>query len=69
MKNNVLSALIASDAADMENLVGMVEIKEELLTQVSGGLAASSGYICTVSGECNGGSSCWPRQIMTPSAE
>jgi hypothetical protein len=67
MKNNVLSALSASNAADMEHLVGMVEIKEELLTQVGGGLMASSGYICTISGECNGGTSCWPQ--LSPSVE
>lgn len=60
MKNNVLDAIVASDAADMADVVGMVEINAELLTQVSGGLAASSGWICTISGECNGGTSCWP---------
>lgn len=67
MKNNVLNALVASDAADMENVVGMVEINGELLNQVGGGLAASSGYICTISGECNGGTSCWPH--MAAAAE
>jgi hypothetical protein len=57
MKNNVLNALVASDAAGMANAVGVVEIDEELLTQVSGGF--SSGYIDTISGECMGGFNCW----------
>jgi len=61
MNNNVLKALAASDTTDMEAVVGMVEIDSELLTQVSGGLAWSSGHICTISGECNGGTSCWPQ--------
>jgi hypothetical protein len=41
----------------MANAVGVVEIDEELLTQVSGGF--SSGYIDTISGECMGGFNCW----------
>ncbi|MDC8760953.1 hypothetical protein [Janthinobacterium fluminis] len=62
-KKNVLNALVQSDSdqSAMTESLGMVEIKEELLHQVSGGLAWSSGYICTVSGECSGGRSCWPR--------
>lgn len=63
MSKNILSAMQAmeQDQAAMDQAVGMVVINEELLHQVSGGLAWSSGYICTISGECNGGRSCWPR--------
>jgi len=62
MKHDVLKALVASDATDTAAAVGMVEINSELLTQVSGGMAHSSGAICTLSAECNGGGgSCWPR--------
>ena len=62
-KKNILGALKQSeqDQATMNEIVGMVEVNEDLLHQVSGGAAWSSGYICTISGECNGGSSCWPR--------
>jgi len=36
-----------------------VSVNEELITQIHGG-AGSSGYVCSVSGECNSsGRSCW----------
>jgi hypothetical protein len=60
---NILNAMKKSEQNQeaMNEVVGMVTINEELLNQVSGGVQAfSSGYICTISGECNGGKSCWP---------
>jgi hypothetical protein len=48
----------------MNNIVGTPVVDENLLRQIAGGLGAdnelSSGYFCTISGECNGGKSCWP---------
>jgi len=46
-----------------ENPAGAYEVDRELLATVTGGKkGASEGWFCTVSGECNGGSSCcfWP---------
>ena len=66
-KNDILTKLNeeAHDEAAVTEVVGMVVLNDELLNQVSGGLAHSSGAICTISAECNGGSSCaphWPWQ-------
>jgi hypothetical protein len=42
----------------LANVVGAPVVNEALLREVNGG--TSSGYVCTVSGECNGsGRSCW----------
>lgn len=42
----------------LTNVVGTPVVNESLLREVSGG--TSSGFICTVSGECNGsGRTCW----------
>ena len=63
MSKNVLAALEMSDnnQAAMTEVVGMVVIDKDLLSNISGGMAMpSSGYICTYSAECNGGSSCNP---------
>jgi hypothetical protein len=50
--------------AAIEHVAGMPVVDENLLRQIGGGLQQypefSSGYFCTVSGECNGGTSCWP---------
>ena len=61
---DILSALNASaDDKAVNAVVGMVVLKDELLNQVSGG-AWSSGYICTLSGECGGGNCRLPRLPM-----
>jgi len=48
----------------MNDIVGKPVVDENLLRQIGGGLRTapefSSGYFCTISGECNGGTSCWP---------
>lgn len=46
----------------LESIVGTPVVDESLLRQIGGGMipTASSGHICTISGECNGGTSCWP---------
>jgi hypothetical protein len=48
----------------MNDIVGKPVVDENLLRQIGGGLGYdnefSSGYFCTISGECNGGRSCWP---------
>lgn len=51
--------------ASIENVAGVPVVDENLLRQIGGGLQqqfpeTSSGYYCTISGECNGGRSCWP---------
>ena len=46
------------DADALNEIIGPVVVKNEFLHQVSGGLAYSSGWICTVSAECAGGISC-----------
>lgn len=43
-----------------ENTVEAQQLDENTLRQLQGGVAYSSGWICTISGECNGGSSCNP---------
>ena len=39
----------------------LVEIDEEELRGLWGAMApiSSQGYVCSASGECNGGTSCW----------
>jgi hypothetical protein len=48
----------------MNEIVGSPVVDENLLRNISGGRLeydrVSSGWICTISGECNGGTSCWP---------
>ncbi len=42
--------------------VRLVELDEEEIRGIWGAAAAptrSEGYVCSVSGECNGGTSCW----------
>ena len=60
MQNNQLIANWKNgDALNVsQSPAGNVKIEEELIGQVTGG-ANSAGYVCTVSGECNGGKSCW----------
>jgi hypothetical protein len=44
----------------LQDVAGTPVVDENLLRQVGGGIREeSSGYWCTVSGECNGGRSCW----------
>lgn len=53
-------------SASIENVAGMLVVDENLLRQIGGGQQGqrrefSSGFFCTISGECNGGGqSCWP---------
>lgn len=64
---NILNAMKKNEQNQeaMNEAVGIVTINEELLNQISGGLQAySSGYFCTISGECNGGTSCWPKILQ-----
>jgi hypothetical protein len=67
---SILNAWKESEDADsMNNIVGTPVVDENLLRQISGGQASfpdrrSSGYFCTVSGECNGGTSCWPSWLV-----
>jgi hypothetical protein len=60
--NSILNAWKQSEGRDsIANVAGAVVVDENLLRQIGGGaLSSSSGYICTISGECNGGRSCWP---------
>jgi len=64
--NTILSAWKQTENTDaIFHVAGQVIIDESLLRQVSGGQNRennefSSGYFCTVSGECWGGWSCWP---------
>ena len=48
----------------MKEIVGSPVVDENLLRHIGGGRLledrVSSGWICTISGECNGGTSCWP---------
>ena len=51
--------------ASIEQVAGMPVVDENLLRQIGGGQQQqyrefSSGFFCSVSGECNGGTSCWP---------
>jgi hypothetical protein len=55
----------SEDSGSMNNIVGTPVVDDTLLRQIAGGRGGmnnelSSGYFCTVSGECNGGTSCWP---------
>ncbi len=55
----------SEDNASIEHVAGMPVVDENLLRQIGGGQQQlnpefSSGYFCTISGECNGGTSCWP---------
>lgn len=64
--STILDAWKQSESkAAIEQVAGMSVIDENLLRQIGGGRQEqqrefSSGYFCTVSGECNGGTSCWP---------
>ena len=64
MSKNVLAALEKSDNDQaVTEVVGMVVIDKDLLANISGGMMMpSSGFICTYSAECSGGTSCnpWP---------
>ena len=56
----------SEDRGSLEGIAGTPIVDENLLRQIGGGLSlTSSGYICTVSGECNGGTSCWPRWMTS----
>lgn len=64
---SILNTWKQSEGNDsMSDIVGTPVVDENLLRQIAGGaslapeITASSGYFCTVSGECNGGTSCWP---------
>jgi hypothetical protein len=54
----------SEDNGSINNIVGTPVVDENLLRQIAGGRSIapenSSGYFCTISGECNGGTSCWP---------
>lgn len=65
MTNNVLNALKKNEKKSRA-VINNYEIDENVLRQIQGG-AASSGWVCTVSGECNGGSSCNPFKDILPS--
>ncbi len=59
--NKILDAWKQTD--DTQSIAGQVVVDESLLRQIGGGEMQrefSSGYFCTISGECNGGRSCWP---------
>lgn len=61
--NKILEALKQADGAQsITDVAGQVVVDENMLRQVGGGVARefSSGYFCTISGECWGGGSCWP---------
>lgn len=60
----ILEALKTAKGS-MQDVAGTPVVDENLLRQIGGGAydrapEFSSGYFCTVSGECNGGRSCWP---------
>jgi hypothetical protein len=63
--NSILSAWKQSEGSDsITEVAGSVVVDENLLRQIGGGFPwTSSGYFCTISGECNGGRSCWPRYL------
>lgn len=47
--------------ASIDQVAGMPVVDESLLRQIGGGYPElSSGFFCSISGECNGGTSCWP---------
>lgn len=58
MNNNVIEALKNSEV-NSTNVVGAQKLDENTLRQLQGG-RSSSGWICTISAECNGGHSCNP---------
>jgi hypothetical protein len=64
--SSILNTWKQSEGSDsMNDIVGTPVVDENLLRQIGGGAQAlapefSSGYFCTISGECNGGTSCWP---------
>ena len=66
-KKNAERVLNASKKAERLNLVEKVagkptvsdEVRQELRAGVAPSPTGSGGVLCTVSGECNGGSSCW----------
>lgn len=49
-----------NESSDGESAIGEPIVDQALLNQIGGG-ACSSGWVCSVSGECNcSGRSCWP---------
>ncbi len=59
---NVAEALKENESQS-ENKLDKVAVDKDTLRQLSGGKMESvnsSGWICTISGECNGGYSCNP---------
>ena len=63
--NQILNAWNRSESTDaLTSAAGIPIVDEAILNQVGGGTLPSSGYICTLSGECNGtGKSCWPWSV------
>ncbi|HHC79123.1 MAG TPA: hypothetical protein ENK46_04515 [Flavobacteriia bacterium] len=61
-KNEIIKAL--KNGKNKEELLDIIGSPEVNLETITGGQQEpfrSSGYICTLSGECNGtGKSCWP---------
>jgi hypothetical protein len=59
----ILEALKTAKGS-MQDVAGTPVVDENLLRQIGGGYQRapenSSGYYCTISGECWGGRSCWP---------
>jgi hypothetical protein len=62
--NTILKAWKQSeDENSIIGVAGQVVVDENLLRKIGGGYMAnelSSGYFCTISGECWPGGSCWP---------
>lgn len=60
MKSNLIQAWKNADkSANAKAPVANPNIDESMLTNSVNGGAQSAGYVCTLSGECNGGKSCW----------
>lgn len=56
--NSILKMWKSSESqAALTEVAGTPIVDENLLRLVSGGW---QGFVCTISGECNGGTSCWP---------
>lgn len=62
--NNSIIDVLKKNQDKAENTVEAQQLDENTLRQLQGG-RISSGWICTISGECNGGSSCNPFPIFT----
>ncbi|WP_269517550.1 hypothetical protein [Alteromonas sp. BMJM2] len=61
MKN--VAEILKSNQSKSEHSLDKVSVDKDTLRQLSGGKMDninSSGWICTISGECNGGQSCNP---------